>query len=423
MTAIRLGLRANWRQFALLVVINAFVGGVVGVERSTLAPLAGHDFHLASRAAILSFLISFGLVKAASNFIAGRLADRFGRRSVLLAGWLAALPVPVLIILAPSWGWVVFANVLLGINQGLTWSTTVNMKIDLVGPRRRGFALGLNEASGYLAVSAAAAAAGFLAATYGIRPAPYWLAEVLAGCGLLLSLFTRETAAHVELESAGATATRSMRKVAVDVSFRDRTMSSACQAGMVKNLNDGMAWALLPLFFAAHGLGLGQIGLLAGGYPAVWGAGQLMTGWLSDYLGRKPLIVAGMLIQSLAIAGFVVLPGFAWWVAESVLLGAGTALVYPTLLAVVSDAARTPDRATSVGIYRFWRDSGYAVGALVAGIIADVAGFPAAILTVAGLTGISGLVVALRMRETMASPTALVSKTEIPEQTSPNTVR
>lgn len=423
MTAIRLGLRANWRQFALLVVINAFVGGVVGVERSTLAPLAGHDFHLASRAAILSFLISFGLVKAASNFIAGRLADRFGRRTVLLAGWLAALPVPVLIILAPSWGWVVFANVLLGINQGLTWSTTVNMKMDLVGPRRRGFALGLNEASGYLAVSAAAAAAGFLAATYGIRPAPYWLAEVLAGCGLLLSLFTRETAAHVELESAGATATRSMRKVAVDVSFRDRTMSSACQAGMVKNLNDGMAWALLPLFFAAHGLGLGQIGLLAGGYPAVWGAGQLMTGWLSDYLGRKPLIVAGMLIQSLAIAGFVVLPGFAWWVAESVLLGAGTALVYPTLLAVVSDAARTPDRATSVGIYRFWRDSGYAVGALVAGIIADVAGFPAAILTVAGLTGISGLVVALRMREAMASPMALVSKTEIPEQTSPNTVR
>lgn len=423
MTAIRLGLRANWRQFALLVVINAFVGGVVGVERSTLAPLAGHDFHLVSRAAILSFLISFGLVKAASNFIAGRLADRFGRRAVLLAGWLAALPVPVLIILAPSWSWVVFANVLLGINQGLTWSTTVNMKIDLVGPRRRGFALGLNEASGYLAVSAAAAAAGFLAATYGIRPAPYWLAEVLAGCGLLLSLFTRETAAHVELESAGATATRSMRKVTVDVSFRDRTMSSACQAGMVKNLNDGMAWALLPLFFAAHGLGLGQIGLLAGAYPAVWGAGQLMTGWLSDYLGRKPLIVAGMLIQSLAIAGFVVLPGFAWWVAESILLGAGTALVYPTLLAVVSDAARTPDRATSVGIYRFWRDSGYAVGALVAGIITDVAGFPAAILTVAGLTGISGLVVALRMRETMASPTALVSKTEIPEQTSPNTVR
>ena len=399
--AIRLGLRANWRQFALLVAINAFVGGVVGVERSTLAPLAGHDFHLASGAAILSFLISFGLVKAASNFIAGRLADRLGRRTVLLAGWVAALPVPVLIIFAPSWGWVVFANALLGVNQGLAWSTTVNMKVDLVGPHRRGFALGLNEASGYLAVSAAAAVAGFLAASYGIRPAPYWLAEGLAVCGLLLSLFTRETAGHVELESEGAVPTRSVGRLMLDVSFRNRTMSSACQAGMVNNLNDGMAWALLPLFFAAHGLGLREIGLLAGVYPAVWGAGQLGTGWISDRAGRKPLIVAGMLLQSLAIAGFVILPGFNWWLAESVLLGVGTALVYPTLLAVISDAARTPDRATSVGIYRFWRDSGYAVGAIVAGLIADAAGFQAAIITVAVLTGISGLLVAIRMRETL----------------------
>src|SRR5712692_1616861 len=399
--AIRLGLRANWRQFALLVAINAFVGGVVGVERSTLAPLAGHDFPLASRVAILSFLISFGLVKAASNFVAGRLADRFGRRRVLLIGWVVALPVPVLIIFAPSWGWVVFANALLGINQGLTWSTTVNMKIDLVGPRRRGFALGLNEASGYLAVSAAAAGAGFLAASYGIRPTPYLLAEGLAISGLLVSLFTRETAGHVEMESAGATATRAMRKLVLDVSFRDRTMSSACQAGMVNNLNDGMAWALLPLFFAAHGLGLREIGLLAGAYPAVWGAGQLSTGWMSDHLGRKWLIVTGMLLQSLAIAGFVIFPGFAWWIGESVLLGVGTALVYPTLIAVIGDAARTPDRATSVGIYRLWRDSGYAVGAIVAGIIADAAGFPAAIVTVAALTGLSGLLVAIRMRETM----------------------
>jgi len=398
---IRLGLRANWRQFALLVAINAFVGGVVGVERSTLAPLAGHDFHLASRVAILSFLISFGLIKAASNFVAGRLADRFGRRGVLLAGWAAALPVPVLIIVAPSWGWVVFANVLLGVNQGLAWSTTVNMKIDLVGPRRRGFALGLNEASGYLAVSAAAAGAGFLAASYGIRPTPYLFAEGLAASGLLLSLFTRETARHVELESAGETPTQSVGKLMLDVSLRDRTMSSSCQAGMVNNLNDGMAWALLPLFFAAHGLGLREIGLLAGAYPAVWGAGQLATGWISDHLGRKRLIVAGMLLQSLAIAGFVVIPGFAWWVAESILLGAGTALVYPILLAVIGDAARTPDRATSVGIYRLWRDSGYAVGAIVAGTIADAAGFSAAIVTVAALTAISGLVVAVRMRETI----------------------
>jgi MFS family permease len=399
--AIQLGLRANWRQFALLVAINAFVGGVVGVERSTLAPLAGHDFHIASRAAILSFLISFGLVKAVSNFIAGRLADRLGRRTVLLVGWAAALPVPLLIIFAPSWGWVVFANVLLGVNQGLAWSTTVNMKIDLAGPHRRGLALGLNEASGYLAVSAAAAAAGFLAAGYGIRPIPYLLAEVLAACGLLLSLLTRETAGHVELESAGAAPTKLVKELVLNVSFRDRTMSSACQAGMVNNLNDGMAWALLPLFFAANGLGLREIGLLAGAYPAVWGAGQLGTGWISDHLGRKPLIVAGMLIQSLAIAGFVGLPGLSWWIVECVLLGVGTALVYPTLLAVIGDAARTPDRATSVGIYRLWRDAGYAVGAIVAGVIADLAGFTAAIVTVAALTGISGLLVAVRMRETV----------------------
>ena len=394
-----LGLRENWRQFALLVAINAFVGGVVGVERSTLAPLAGHDFHLASRAAIFSFLISFGLVKAASNLVAGRLSDRFGRRTVLLAGWAAALPVPVLIILAPSWGWVVFANVLLGINQGLAWSTTVNMKIDLVGPRRRGFALGLNEASGYLAVAAAAAVAGFLAASYGIRPVPYYLAEGLAVCGLLLSLFARETSGHVDLESAGAKPTQSVGRLMLDVSLRERTMSSACQAGMVNNLNDGMAWALLPLFFASHGLGLREIGLLAGTYPAVWGAGQLVTGWMSDQLGRKRLIVAGMLLQSVAIAGFVALPGLGWWLAESVVLGAGTALVYPTLLAVISDVARIPDRATSVGIYRFWRDSGYAVGAIVAGVIADAAGFSAAIFTIAALTGVSGIIVAVRMRE------------------------
>src|SRR2546427_2934288 len=244
---IQLGLRANWRQFALLVAINAFVGGVVGVERSTLTPLAENDFHLASSAAILSFLISFGLVKAASNFIAGGLADRFGRRTVLLVGWVAALPVPLLIILAPSWGWVVFANVLLGLNQGLAWSTTVNMKIDLVGPRRRGFALGLNEASGYLAVSAAAAAAGFLAATYGIRPGPYLLAEGLAICGLALSIIARDTSRHVELESAGAVRTRPLGRPATEGSFRDRTLSSACQDGLVNNLNEGLGLGLLAL--------------------------------------------------------------------------------------------------------------------------------------------------------------------------------
>ena len=396
---VELGLRANWRQFALLVLVNAFVGGVVGVERSTLAPLADHDFHLASRAAILSFLISFGLVKAASNLGAGWLADRVGRRTTLLAGWIAALPVAPLIILAPSWAWVVGANVLLGVNQGLAWSTTVNMKIDLVGPVRRGLALGLNEASGYLAVSAAAAAAGFLAASYGLRPAPYLFAEGLAVAGLLLSLLTRETRAHVELESRGQARTRSVAALFTSVSFRNATMSSACQAGFVNNLNDGMAWALLPLFFASHRLGLAEIGLLAGAYPAVWGSGQLATGWMSDHLGRKPLIVLGMLVQAVAIAGFVMLTGFVWWLGASLVLGIGTAMVYPTLLAVIGDASAPAERATSVGVYRLWRDSGYAAGGVFAGLVADLAGYPAAILSIALLTAISGLGVLLRMRE------------------------
>ena len=379
------------------MLINAFVGGVVGVERSTLAPLAEHDFQVVSRTAILSFLISFGLVKAGSNLAAGWLADRFGRRMILVAGWIAALPVAPLIIFAPSWSWVVAANVLLGINQGLAWSMTVNMKIDLVGPRRRGFALGLNEASGYVSVSLAAAAAGFLAASFGLRPAPYVLAEGLAVAGLLLSLLTRETTRHVELESSGDDAPRPLAAAVVEVSFRDRSMSSACQAGMVNNLNDGMAWALLPLFFAAQGLDLREIAILAAVYPAVWGFGQLGTGWMSDVVGRKVLIVGGMLLQSVAIASFVALQGFAWWLAAAVLLGAGTAMVYPTLLAVVGDAASPANRATSVGIYRTWRDAGYAVGAIVAGAVADAAGFPAAIVGVAALTGLSGVLAWTRM--------------------------
>ena len=289
------------------------------------------------------------------------------------------------------------ANVLLGINQGLAWSMTVNMKIDLVGPRRRGFALGLNEASGYVSVSLAAAAAGFLAASFGLRPAPYVLAEGLAVAGLLLSLLTRETTRHVELESKGDDAPRPLAAAVVEVSFRDRSMSSACQAGMVNNLNDGMAWALLPLFFAAQGLDLREIAILAAVYPAVWGFGQLGTGWMSDVVGRKVLIVSGMLLQSVAIASLVVLQGFAWWLAAAMLLGAGTAMVYPTLLAVVGDAASPANRATSVGIYRTWRDAGYAVGAIVAGAVADAAGFPAAIVAVAALTGLSGVLAWTRM--------------------------
>ena len=376
----------------MLVVINAFVGGVVGVERSTLAPLAQHDFQVTSRTAILSFVVSFGLVKAASNLAAGRLADRVGRRNVLLAGWLAAIPVAPLIVVAPSWAWVVGANLLLGVNQGLAWSMTVNMKIDLVGPARRGFALGLNEASGYVAVSAAAAAAGFLAASYGLRPAPYLLAEGLALIGLALSFLARETTHHVKLESAAPAHALPLKSIVLDVSFRDRRMSSACQAGMVNNLNDGMAWAMLPLFFAAHGMDLRQIGILAAVYPAVWGLGQLGTGWLSDHIGRKALIVGGMLVQAAAILALVVAGGFGGWLVASAVLGAGTAMVYPTLLALVGDVATPAQRATSVGVYRTWRDGGYALSAVVAGVVADVAGFSTAITAVAALTALSGLV-------------------------------
>ena len=352
---------------------------------------------MASQTAILSFLISFGLVKAISNLAAGRLADRVGRRRVLLAGWVAAIPVAPLIIVAPSWAWVVAANVLLGLNQGLAWSMTVNMKIDLVGPKRRGFALGLNEAAGYVAVSVAAAAAGFLAASYGLRPVPFLFAEALAVTGLALSLLTRETTPHVELESAGRAPSNSLRDLVLRVSLRDRAMSSACQAGMVNNLNDGMAWALLPLFLVARGLDLRQIAVLAAAYPAVWGLGQLGTGWLSDHIGRKVLIVAGMLLQAVAIAMFALLNGYSWWLVAAVLLGAGTAMVYPTLLAVIGDVATPADRATSVGVYRTWRDSGYAVGAVVAGVVADAAGFPTAIAAVAILTAVSGLIVWIRM--------------------------
>ena len=394
---VRLGLRANWRQFALLVLINAFVGGIVGVERSTLAPLAEQDFALASRAAILSFLISFGLVKAASNLVAGRLADRIGRRAVLLAGWVAALPVAPVIILAPSWAWVVLANVFLGVNQGLAWSMTVNMKIDLVGPARRGFALGLNEASGYVAVSAAAAAAGYLGASFGLRPAPYLLAEGLAVIGIVLSLFTRDTTRHVELESAASAQKSTLSSVVMRVSFRDRSMSSACYAGLVNNLNDGMAWALLPLFFAFRGMDLRQIGILAAAYPAVWGLGQLGTGWISDQIRRKALIVAGMLLQAAAILAFVLTTGFSSWLVVSALLGLGTAMVYPTLLALVGDVAVPAERATSVGVYRTWRDTGYALSAIVVGVTADIAGFSTAITFVAILTAASGLVAWIRI--------------------------
>jgi MFS family permease len=406
--AIRLGLRANLAQFLLLVAVNALVGGTLGQERTVVPLLATQTFHLAAFTSALTFILAFGAVKAATNFFAGTLSDRFGRKPVLIAGWLAALPIPLLLIWAPGWGWVVAANVLLGVNQGLTWSTTVIMKIDLVGPARRGLAMGLNEAAGYGAVAITALATGYLAAAYGLRPAPFLLGAAYIALGLGLSVAAvRETRGHARQEAASHVQVAGQPggqlttgQIAWLTSFSERALSAACQAGMVNNLNDGLAWGVFPILFARHDLSVARIGVLAALYPAVWGAGQLATGALSDRIGRKWLIAAGMGVQAAAIGLVALGTTFTTWAVAAALLGAGTSMVYPTLLAVVGDVAHPAWRARSVGVYRLWRDGGFAVGALLAGGIADAFGILAAIWAVAALTAISGIVVAARMYET-----------------------
>jgi MFS family permease len=402
---VRLGLGPNLAQFSLLVVVNAFVGAMVGLERSILPAIAEQEFQLAARAAVLSFIVVFGISKALTNYLAGRFSDAVGRKTVLVAGWLVATPVPFLLMWAPAWGWVLFANVLLGVSQGLTWSTTVIMKIDLAGPERRGLAMGLNEFAGYLAVALSALATGQVASAYGLRPQPFYLGVVFAVVGLGLSaILVRETHGHARHEArdhARTDADLSQRQVFVRTSFSDRELSSVSQAGLVNNLNDGMAWGLLPLFFAAAGMSLEQVGWLAAIYPGVWGAGQLVTGALSDRLGRKWLIAGGMWVQAAGIAVVVLSSRFVGFAVGGVLLGAGTAMVYPTLLAAIGDVAHPTWRASSVGVYRLWRDLGYAAGALLAGITADVLGISAAIWLVAAVTFASGAVVAMRMRETL----------------------
>lgn len=409
---VQLGLGHNAAQFTLLVVVNALVGGMLGQERTVLPLLGEQEFGLRAYTAGLSFILVFGLAKATTNYFAGTLSDRFGRKPVLVAGWLVAVPVPLLLIWAPSWSWVLVANVLLGISQGLTWSTTVVMKIDLVGPARRGFAMGLNEAAGYGAVAVTALATGYLAETHGLRPAPFLLGLAFAALGLGLSaVFVRETHGHARLEAATHVARHdhlhdqlTNRDVFLQTSFRERALSSASQAGLVNNLNDGLAWGLFPILFAGAGLSVGRIGVLAALYPAVWGAGQLVTGALSDRWGRKWLIAGGMWLQAAALAAIAYADDFAAWAVAAVALGAGTALVYPTLLAAIGDVAHPAWRARAVGTYRLWRDGGFAVGALVAGGVADVLGVRAAVWAVAALTAVSGLVVALRMYETHPGP-------------------
>ena len=407
-----LGLRQNAAQFTLLVVVNALVGGMLGQERTVLPLLGQQEFGLRAYTAGLTFIVAFGLAKAATNYFAGAWSDRYGRKPVLVAGWLVAVPVPLLLIWAPSWAWVVVANVLLGVSQGMTWSTTVVMKIDLVGPARRGLAMGLNEAAGYAAVAVTALATGYLAEAYGLRPAPFLLGLAFAALGLgLSSLAVRETRDHARLEAAGHVARAdgrhdhlhedlTDREVFTQPSYREPALSSASQAGLVNNLNDGLAWGLFPVLFAAAGLSVGRIGVLAALYPAVWGVGQLVTGALSDRWGRKWLIVAGMWIQALALAVIAWADSFPLWALAAVLLGAGTAMVYPTLLAAIGDVAHPAWRARSVGVYRLWRDGGFAVGALLAGLVADLLGVRAAVWTVAALTAASGAVVAWRMYET-----------------------
>jgi MFS family permease len=409
---LRLGIRANLAQFSLLVAVNALVGGELGQERTVLPLLAEQTFHLTGYTFLLTYVLAFGVTKAATNYVAGTFSDRYGRKPVLLAGWLIALPVPLMLIWAPSWGWVVAANVLLGINQGLTWSTTVIMKIDLAGPARRGLAMGLNEAAGYIAVAVTALATGYLAAHYGLRPAPFLLGLAYAALALGLTIFAvRETRGHARLETTQHIARADGRhehlhadltdkQVFDHTSLREPALSAASQAGMVNNLNDGLAWGLFPILFATAGLSVSRIGILAALYPAVWGFGQLVTGPLSDRWGRKHLITAGMLVQAAALALIAIADTFAVWAVAAVLLGAGTALVYPTLLATIGDVAHPAWRARAVGVYRLWRDGGFAVGALLAGIVADVWGLRAAVWVVAGITAVSGLIVAIRMYET-----------------------
>ena len=400
---IRLGLAENWRQFALLVLVNAFVGGMVGLERTVVPLIGAEEFRITSTTLVTSFIVSFGLVKAFTNLLSGHFADVYGRKRLLILGWVIALPVPFMIGWGPTWGWIVAANALLGVSQGLTWSMTVIMKIDLVGPKSRGLAVGLNEFAGYLSVGLTALATGFIAQRYGLRPAPFYLGIGYAAFGLILSVFlVRDTRHHLALETAGhASPAETMRfwQIFRRTSFGDRNLFAASQAGLVNNLNDGMSWGLFPLFFAGFGLTVGRIGILKAVYPVVWGVLQTITGPLSDRWGRKGLIVAGMWVQAIGLFLTAATRQFGWWLAASVLLGLGTAMVYPTLIASVSDASHPSWRARSLSVYRFWRDMGYAVGALASGVIADLFGSAWAIGSIGVLTFASGAVVAIAMGE------------------------
>lgn len=404
MKNVQLGLKENWKQFTLLVIINAFVGGMVGLERSILPQIAEAEFHIAAKTAVLSFIIVFGITKAITNYFTGSLANKFGRRNLLIAGWVVGIPVPFILMMANDWNWIVAANILLGINQGLTWSSTVVMKIDLVGEKQRGFAMGLNEFAGYIAVAVVAFLTGYIASEYGIRPYPFFIGIGLVALGLIGSIFfIKDTKHHVAKESESS-AVPKLKNVFWDTTLFDRNLGSVTQAGLINNLNDGMAWGLFPILLAQKDFELGEIGIITAIYPAVWGLGQLFTGKMSDYFCKKSMLFWGMFLQGIALLFFVFATSFFHFALLSSILGIGTAMVYPTFLATVAENTHPHDRAKSLGIFRLWRDLGYAVGAILTGLIADFFGINASIIVIGILTAGSALLIEYRMRCRTDSP-------------------
>ncbi len=394
---IQLGLKENWQQFVLLVVINAFVGGMVGMERSILPQIADASFHIAAKTAILSFIVVFGIVKAVTNYFTGALSIKFGSKKLLVAGWLIGIPVPLILMYAPNWNWILVANVLLGINQGLTWSSTVIMKIDLVGEKQRGLAMGLNEFAGYISVAVVAFLTGWIAANYGLRPYPFYTGVALSVLGLLCSwLFVKDTKKHIAKESMVSTMPR-LKNIFWETTWKNKNLGSVTQAGLINNLNDGMAWGIFPILLASRGFTIGQIGIIVAVYPAVWGIGQVFTGKLADSFCKKDMLFAGMILQAVALVTLAFAVSFVHYIFLSVLLGWGTAMVYPTFLASIAENTHPQDRAKSLGIFRFWRDMGYAIGAVITGLIADAFGINASIIFIGMLTFISGLIIHYRM--------------------------
>jgi MFS family permease len=398
MKQVQLGLKENWKQFTLLVIINAFVGGMIGLERSILPRIAEVEFHIAAKTAILSFIIVFGIVKALTNYFTGVLANKVGRKNLLTIGWLFAIPVPFILMSASSWNWIVAANILLGINQGLTWSSTVVMKIDLVGEKQRGFAMGLNEFAGYLAVAVVAFLTGWIASDYGLRPYPFYIGIALAFSGFFASwLLVKDTKHHIAHETT-TTIVPKLKKIFWETTWKNKNLGSVTQAGLVNNLNDGMVWGLFPILLASKGFTIGEIGIITAIYPAVWGIGQLFTGKMADYFCKKDLLFLGMLLQGLSLVALLFANTMTHFVLLSSILGWGTAMVYPTFLATVAENTHPADRANSFGVFRLWRDLGYAIGAILTGVIADTLGINASILIIGLLTIFSATVIYYRMK-------------------------